>query len=122
LLRAERCREDVEVSVLLTDAPRIHVLNRQYRNIDGPTDVLSFSQLEDGATPDKAVGAIGDVVISVETARRQAQEQGKDPDDEMDLLVAHGMLHLLGYNDETNAGADEMKRKVIALFGAEIAR
>ena len=108
--------------MLLTSDERIRELNRRYRDIDRPTDVLAFSQLQEGTQPGEAVGAIGDVVISVETAKRQAQERGKDPDDEMELLVAHGLLHLLGYDDESGCGAEEMKRRITAVFGSEIAR
>jgi probable rRNA maturation factor len=131
LLQAESCAEDVEVSVLLTDDRRIRELNKQYRNIDRPTDVLSFSQLEEGKRPlvsgtssqsvSEAQGMIGDIVISVETAARQAQEIGKDPDDEMVLLAAHGLLHLMGYDDETQAGADRMRERVAAALGDVVA-
>lgn len=100
LLRAEGCSEDVEVSVLLTDDAGIAALNKDYRGIDGPTDVLSFSQMEGdesfGGRADEKL--LGDVVISVETARRQADERGYSLDEEIDVLLAHGLLHLLGYD------------------------
>ncbi|MDO8588782.1 MAG: rRNA maturation RNase YbeY [Armatimonadota bacterium] len=121
LLQAEGCPDDVEVSVLLTDDKRIQAFNRQYRNIDRPTDVLSFSQREDGTPPCRAGGLLGDVMISVETAVRQARERGKPVDDEIDLLAGHGLLHLLGYEDETEAGAEEMRNKVAAVLGVAIA-
>ncbi|MDO8683090.1 MAG: rRNA maturation RNase YbeY [Armatimonadota bacterium] len=121
MLRAEGCSEDVEVSALLTDDRRMQELNRTYRDLDRPTDVLSFSQIE-GEGEEAAKDLLGDVAISVETAVRQAMERDKNPDDEMDLLIAHGLLHLLGYEDETDAGADEMRRKAAAVLGDEIAR
>ena len=120
MLQAEGCRDRVEVSLLLTNDERIHELNRQYRKVDRPTDVLSFSQIEQGRLACDAEGAIGDIVISVETARRQAVERGGDPDDEMDLLAAHGLLHLLGYEDDTEAGAEDIRRRETALLGVEI--
>ena len=83
---------------MLTDDGSISVLNEQYRGIDGPTDVLSFSQHEGEDEFASEENLLGDVVISVETARRQAAEQGNELDSEIDMLVAHGLLHLLGYD------------------------
>lgn len=104
---------------MLTDDPHIQALNRKYRDQDRPTDVLSFGLIDEGLAPGEVEGAIGDIVISVETAVRQARSRDKDPDDEMDLLVAHGTLHLLGYDDETEAGAEEMTRRASAVLGAK---
>ena len=100
LLEAENCTANTEVSILLTDDARIAELNKEYRKIDGPTDVLSFSQLEgeDEALPGVEERLLGDVVISVETARRQADGQGHSLEREIDVLLVHGILHLLGYD------------------------
>ena len=100
LLQAENCAKDAEVSILLTDNTQIAELNEQYRDVKGPTDVLSFSQTEgeDSSVPGIGENLLGDVVISVETAQKQADEQGKSLDDEIDMLLAHGLLHLLGYD------------------------
>ncbi|MCL5102593.1 MAG: rRNA maturation RNase YbeY [Armatimonadetes bacterium] len=100
LLRAENCPDNMELSILLADDARIVELNKEYRDIDGPTDVLSFSQLEgeDEAIPGVEEDLLGDVVISVETARRQAENQGHSLDREIDILLVHGILHLLGYD------------------------
>jgi probable rRNA maturation factor len=122
LLQAENCRDDVEVSLLLTNDTTIHEYNRQYRNIDRPTDVLSFSQVEEGTPPSEATGLLGDIVISVETASRQAEARDKAAEDEMDMLTAHGLLHLLGYDDETPEGYDQMRGKVEVVLGVEAAR
>lgn len=109
LLRAENCGDDAEASILLTNDEQIRQLNREYRDIDAPTDVLSFSQAE-GESVGQGVqdNVLGDVVISVETARRQAAEQGHSLDHEMDVLLAHGLLHLLGYDHEAPEEASRM--------------
>lgn len=96
----------VEVSVLLTDDMQITALNKQYRGIVEPTDVLSFSLIEGDAFIDpSSIKALGDVVISIDYAERQAAEQGHSLDNELDILLVHGLLHLLGYDhieeDET---------------------
>jgi probable rRNA maturation factor len=110
-----------EVSILLTDDSTIHALNRDYRSQDRPTDVLSFSQRE-GAPPPAAKSGnkrgwelLGDVVISVDTAARQADENGRALVEELALLTVHGVLHLLGYDDKTRRGAEEMEAKERAL-------
>jgi len=83
---------------LLADDESISILNGQYRGIEGPTDVLSFSQHEGEDEFAAEQGLLGDVVISVETAMRQAAERGAQLDSEIDLLLVHGLLHLLGYD------------------------
>src|SRR5215468_4020770 len=83
-------------------------LNRDYRGIDGPTDVLSFAYHEEEASACDETSHIGDVVISVETAGRYARELGLSFDREIELLVIHGALHLAGYDHETDNG--EMNR------------
>lgn len=110
LLQAERCGENTEASILLTDDESIRILNRDYRRIDSATDVLSFSQTEgdEGPAGEPDDGLLGDVVISVETARRQAREQGRSLDEELDTLLAHGLLHLLGYDHEKPEDEERM--------------
>jgi len=100
LLRAEGQAQDTEVSILLTDDAHIAQLNSQYRHVEGPTDVLSFSQTEGDEEPIPGMedNVLGDVVISVETAQRQAAEQANSLESEMDMLLVHGLLHLLGYD------------------------
>jgi len=116
-LRVERFEKPAEISIVLTNDEDIQRLNREYRGVDSPTDVLAFSQLE--GEPMRAEAgpvALGDVVISVETARRQAAERGHSTADELDLLAVHGVLHLLGYDDRTEAGAAEMRRHESAIL------
>ncbi len=101
-----------EVSILLTNDNEIHLLNKNYRNIDSPTDVLSFSLLnETDVVKYGELIAIGDIVISIDTAYRQSRAQQKSLDDELELLVIHGMLHLLGYDDSADDLADIMRNR-----------
>jgi rRNA maturation RNase YbeY len=103
--------EDAELSVVLVSDRRIEQLNRDYRGRNRPTDVLAFSQREGGAEGFNAAW-LGDVVISVETAGEQAARHGVALDHELDLLLVHGILHLIGY--EHTRGPDEaavMRRK-----------
>jgi probable rRNA maturation factor len=83
-------------------------LNRDYRGKDAPTDVLAFAYHEDDARRGQAPEHLGDVVISVETAERYAREQGLTFAREVEWLVIHGLLHLAGYDHETDDG--EMRR------------
>jgi probable rRNA maturation factor len=96
-----------EVSVLLTGDEAIRKLNRQYRRKDSATDVLSFPA---ASTAD---GIAGDLVISMETSLRQADERGHTLEMEIKLLLLHGLLHLAGYDHETDNGA--MRRREIRL-------
>jgi probable rRNA maturation factor len=96
-----------EVSVLLTEDEAIRTLNRTYRGKDKATDVLSFPAAE------TAVGIAGDLVISLETALRQAEERGHSLETEIRVLLLHGLLHLAGYDHEVDDGA--MHRKEIRL-------
>ncbi|MEM9862394.1 MAG: rRNA maturation RNase YbeY [Myxococcota bacterium] len=98
-------RPDAELSVLLCDDARIHELNRDYRGKDQATDVLAFALGEGEHVID--VDLLGDVVISVPTARRQASEHGQSLAAEVRTLLAHGLLHLLGYDHQTR---DEYRR------------
>ena len=108
-------RLDDELSILLVDDANIQNLNRQHRNIDTATDVLSFPQIEDG---EFISHMLGDVVISVETARRQADEHHFSLEQELVLLLIHGLLHLLGYDHERSRKDEKlMKEKTWELFG-----
>ena len=93
---------NAEISVLLCHNEYIHELNKQYRQIDRPTDVLSFALNEgedDGYDgPDAAL--LGDIVISLEKVQEQAEEYGHSFERELAYLTIHGMLHILGYDDD----------------------
>ncbi len=90
---------DAELSVLLVGDPEMQRLNREYRGKDAPTDVLAFALREGEAAP-LHPDILGDVVISLDTAARQAQVRGATVDDEVRVLLTHGVLHLLGYDHE----------------------
>jgi len=94
---------DCEVSVTFTDNDKIHALNREYRNVDRPTDVLSFP-LYEGNDLGQAFGpvALGDIVLSLEKAKSQAEEYGHSFEREVAFLTVHSTLHLLGYDHETS--------------------
>ncbi len=100
-----------EVSVLLTDDTRITELNREYRGIDAPTDVLAFAQLDNEDAELVKSNILGDVVISLETAERQAKDKTHTFEAEVLLLTVHGVLHLLGYDHQTQNDASIMFKK-----------
>lgn len=91
--------DDAELSVWLCDDPAIQELHRRYFDLDTPTNVISFAQ-RDGEFGDLDPDLLGDVVISVDTARRDAEAAGSALDDELLFLLIHGILHLLGYDHE----------------------
>jgi len=103
-------RSEAELSILITDDDEISSLNRIYRAMGRPTDVLSFSQLE-GEGPVTAPQLLGDVVISWETAQSQALEQGHTVLVEMKRLLVHGVLHLLGFDHEGDEEAARVMRE-----------
>ncbi|MBO4453101.1 MAG: rRNA maturation RNase YbeY [Clostridia bacterium] len=98
-----------EVNVTICDDRTIRELNREYRGIDRPTDVLSFPFF-DFDTPEKTT-LLGDIVISRDTAFRQADEYGHSPKREFCFLAAHSALHLLGYDHETDEEREVMEAK-----------
>ncbi len=98
---------DKDIELILTTDKEIKKLNKLYRNIDKPTDVLSFPLDNLPRMP------LGSIVISVETAKRGAKEFGHSIDDEIKLLFIHGLLHLLGYDHEIDNGEMREKEKEI---------
>lgn len=114
-----------EVSIVLTDDREIHALNREYRGVDRPTDVLSFPLMEgeDGnlelnGYPEGEPVALGDVVISLERAREQAVEYGHSLHRELAFLTVHGILHLLGYDHDTHERERLMRAKEEAILAS----
>jgi len=116
-LVSEGADKDAEVSLVFVDDNYIAQLNKQYRGKDGPTDVLSFAMQEGPAMPGgEGEILLGDVVISLETARRQAEEYGHGLAREVAYLTVHGVLHLLGYDHETEADKRVMRQKEEAVL------
>ncbi|NLE77507.1 MAG: rRNA maturation RNase YbeY [Chloroflexi bacterium] len=113
----------VELSVLITDDVEVQRLNRAYRGIDAPTDVLSFAQQEGDAplvSAPQAALYLGDIAISLPTAQRQAAERGASAEQELALLTVHGTLHLLGYDhatDEEEARLWDLQERILAGLG-----
>ena len=104
-LKSEGQTGEFEVSLTFTDNAGIHELNRTYRNIDRPTDVLSFPQI-DYENGEEAEGALGDIVLSLERAQEQADEFGHSFERECAFLCVHSTLHLLGYDHELSEADD----------------
>lgn len=105
-----------EVDITIVDDEEIHTLNREYRNVDRPTDVLSFA-LDEGEEdePELIDGPeehlLGDIIISAETAQRQGEEFGHGLEREIVYLAVHGLLHLLGYDHMTEEDKKIMRAK-----------
>ncbi len=132
VLDQEQCPYEAEVSLTLTDNQEIGRLNREFRQIDRPTDVLSFpmvdfpapasydylEEAQDCFDPDSGELLLGDIVISVERARDQAREYGHSLLREYAFLIAHSMLHLLGYDHMTPEEAAVMEGKQEAALTA----
>jgi probable rRNA maturation factor len=110
-------REEHELSILLTDDTFIQTLNKEHRGKDTPTDVLAFPLDESDGTPSVLDDALlGDVVISLDTAERQARRRKHDLFDEVSFLLAHGILHLVGYDhqtDEEEAAMNAMTARLV---------
>ena len=124
----EQYGNPVEVSVTFTDNQKIRELNRKFRGIDRATDVLSFPLFDyEGETDeppvDELMGMLGDIVISLEQAKKQAEEYGHSFEREAAFLCVHSMLHLLGYDHETSAEdeADMRRRQSEILAGMGLA-
>jgi probable rRNA maturation factor len=108
---------DAELSILLCDDATIRELNRQYRKKDRATDVLAFP-MHDGSVPQTTPGLLGDVVISLPTARRQAAERDRPIVHEVTFLLAHGLLHLLGHDHASKREERQMTARTEALMAA----
>jgi probable rRNA maturation factor len=128
LARRARCMlaalklERAELSLVLCDDRTMRALNRRHRGLDRPTDVLAFALGEGPAMPSPGARLLGDVVISLSTARRQAREQGRTPLAEATMLLAHGLLHLLGFDHRTASEERRMRARTDALVAASSGR
>ena len=112
-LKYENFDPNCEISLSFVTNSEIHKINKQFRNIDRETDVLSFPQLtfEEGEIPEKNENGeiiLGDIIISVKKAKAQAEEYGHSLEREIAFLTAHSMLHLMGYDHMTEEDEKEM--------------
>ena len=111
-LQKEGIEDEVEIGVTFTDNEGIREINREYRNIDSATDVLSFPMYEaDEALVDEDVILFGDIVISLERAQEQSVEFGHSLEREVMYLLVHGLLHLSGYDHMNDDDKKVMRRK-----------
>jgi probable rRNA maturation factor len=121
--RAARLRG--EVDILITDDAAMRDLNRRFRRKDAPTDVLSFPPASNGAPGAPHIWA-GDIAISAEIAASNAKQLGHSLTDELKVLILHGLLHLAGYDHETDRGEmaskEERLRRALRLTGSLTAR
>jgi len=116
ILTALAC-EGAELSITLVDDAAIQALNQRHRGRPRPTDVLAFSLLE-GAHAERRGALLGDVVIGLETAARQARARRRTLDDEVARLLVHGALHLVGYDHVRRADARVMRAQERRVWGA----
>lgn len=112
-LQHEGIAQETQMTLVITDDEKIQELNRQFRDTDAPTDVLAFSseESEDFVTPSDLPAYLGDVIISYPRAVEQAMQEGHSTKDELALLVVHGILHLLGYDDKEEEKRTQMWRQ-----------
>ena len=133
-LEYEGCPFEAEVNLLLTTDEEIHTMNREFRQIDAPTDVLSFPMLEyqnpgdfsgfeeeeDSFDPESGELLLGDIVISKDKVLRQAEEYGHSPKREFAFLIAHSMLHLFGYDhmeEDERLVMEQKQREILEHVG-----
>lgn len=117
-LDREDVPEQVELSLAVVEITEMTELNSGYRGKEGPTDVLSFGCDDPCPVEGDEPITLGDVVIAPEIAQRQAEELGHTIEEELNLLLVHGILHLLGYEHDTDEGASVMRAREEALLSS----
>jgi probable rRNA maturation factor len=113
VIAAEGGHPQAELNVVIGDDAWIQDLNKTYHGVETPTDVLAFPQ---DMTPEGEDPLLGDVAISAETAERQAQELGHSLGRELEILLAHGLLHLTGWEDHTPARRRRMMARALTIL------
>jgi probable rRNA maturation factor len=124
VLIMEGFNDSAEISITFVDEEQIHVLNREHRNVDSPTDVLSFPLAENGQfdiNPENGAKMLGDIILNIPWVVKQAKEFGHSFQREIAYLTAHSMLHLLGY-DHVEGGMEavrmrEKEEEVMGMLG-----
>jgi probable rRNA maturation factor len=117
-LRLEEVPDQAELSVAVVSAEEMAHLNEKYRGIAGPTDVLSFGCDDPCPAGSGEPITLGDVIIAPEVAEAQAAELGTTVEAELNLLLVHGILHLLGYEHDTDDAAEAMQAREGAILQA----
>ncbi|GAP14717.1 probable rRNA maturation factor YbeY [Longilinea arvoryzae] len=123
VLKHEEVSEESDVSIVIDDDTRLQELNSQFLGIDAPTDVLSFPS--DEVDPDSGVPYLGDIIISKPRAQAQAEEAGHALEAEVQLLIVHGMLHLLGYDHADEEQKREMwdrQKEILTTLDVHLSR
>ncbi len=105
-----------EACVALSDDAGVRALNAQFRGKDKPTNVLSFPASAEALRPDASATSLGDVILAAETLAREAEAQRIPPPHHLQHLVVHGLLHLMGFDHETDAQASEMEALEVAIL------
>lgn len=116
---------DTDLSIVIEDDERLHALNKEYLDIDAPTDVLSFPSGEENVDPETGTLYLGDIIISFQRAAEQAAASGHNTQSEIQLLVVHDVLHLLGYDHAVTDEKAEMwsiQADILKSLGVQIAR
>lgn len=117
VLKEENIIQDLEIYVTLTNNERIHKINKETRNVDRPTDVLSFPMFEREEIQQlkevekEEIDILGDIIVSIEKVKEQADEYGHSFEREIAYLVTHGMLHLLGYDHMIEEEKAQMRKR-----------
>lgn len=112
--------DNIYTSVIIVDNNKIHEINKEYRNIDRETDVISFALEDDKTINDSPIRVLGDIYISIDKAKEQAQEYGHSLKRELCFLMTHGFLHLLGYDHMTKEDEEIMfplQEKILEEYG-----
>ena len=120
VLAAESVAADARLTIRITSDELLRELNRTHRGIDAPTDVLSFPAEEDDFPPgedNESDSYLGDIAISIPAVHRNAELTATPADRELRHLMTHGVLHLIGYNHESDADEARMRAREIALLG-----
>lgn len=124
VLRQEQAAPDASLTIVITDDAAVATLNRQYRGVDAPTDVLSFPADEPPVEEEGEPPYLGDLVVAYPYSAAQAEREGYDLTQSLLLLVAHGTLHLLGYDHDSAANRAEMwaaQDKALTALGVDLA-
>ena len=118
VLEEEKIVHELYINITLTNNEEIHIINKQYRDVDRPTDVLSFPMYERDEIPELrkkdnifAEEILGDIIISIPKVKEQAEEYGHSFERELAYLTTHGMLHLLGYDHMIDEEKEQMRKR-----------